>query len=245
MPSPMIPGMKIERVTPAKAEQWLVRNDPDNRSKSRPYVGRYSRHLTEADRLVLDSGQRRTLGHKLAIRRIADPNNVAATMNILLPWRGGTLTSRLEPPTEGEVYDFLDGHMDLVNIAIKVARTTYDNIGSRLPVCAAAYIQLALLLDDPLFHADLDMIAFFDTLMNGELIEPGAPVGALRRMLIKRTKALSNPLSRWEELAYYVKAINLWAAGKQAKSSLLLHRPITEATYRIVLPGQPEEEPAE
>lgn len=294
MPTSLIPGLKVERVTPAKARHWLALNDPDNRSASRPYIGRYSRdmefdrwrwqlaepihfmdlpdgteimingqkrlraivqsgkaipmvvvrHLTEADRLVVDSGQRRTLGHKLAIRRVPDPNNVAATLNILLPWRSGSLTNRMEPPTEGEVYDFVDEYQELINVAIKVARTTHDNIGSRMPVCAAAYIQLALILDDPT-QPDLDMISFFDTLMTGELIEPGSPVGALRRTLIKRSKSLQNPLGRWEELAYFVRAINMWIADKKEVRALALRRPITEDSYRIALLDQTEELTAE
>lgn len=165
------------------------------------------REIPEDDRLILDSGQKRSAAHSMQMQGLRDANNVAAMVRLLLQWQQELLLERVTFSNQ-ELSGFVETFEPDLYKAISIGHQARSAMYARVPVAGAVYFR-------SVHHFGQDFTDnFYEKLISGEEIPSGSPIGAFRRS-VWRAKTDNYFMPRNTELYYNIRALN--AVAKDEK----------------------------
>lgn len=174
----------------------------------------------------LDRGARRTFGDVLKLRGESMPNDLAATLRLVVVWESGVRSAILfvgggaqHLPSDRQMLDLLDRRPDLRECTADAKRLSRE-----IPVLTGRVLSLLLYLTRDLDSDDSDF--FFDRLASQSNVGEGEPIYELHHALRRRESSLGGSgaaTSMYYALAIAVKAWNAYRLG--ATVSLLKFRP--------------------
>jgi hypothetical protein len=154
----------------------------------------------------MDMGSRRTMADLLILRKERNTHLLAATLGALFRIRTGSLRS-LDPgdrPTHQELVALLECEPRIRDF-LQGGRSVADRVGVSASLASALWYEFS--------RADAALAdEFFGRLINGQGLEPGDPIFALRRFL-ERERHSARSLSRYRLAGMVIKAWNVWYQG--------------------------------
>jgi hypothetical protein len=166
-----------------------------------------ARNVPEEDRLIMDSGQKRSAAHSMQMQGLKDANAIAGMVRLLLQWQQGLLLERVTFSNQ-ELQSFVETFEPDLYTAVSLGHQARSTMYARVPVAGAVYFRAV-------HHFGADFTEdFYQKLISGEEIPSGSPIGAFRRS-VWRAKSENLYMPRNTELFYNIRALNAVAKGEK------------------------------
>ena len=175
--------------------------------------------VSEMAMTTLDTGKTRSRADVLLIHdpNIVDVNNTAAAATMMLRWEKGARNNNLrnEYLSNDEVVVFYDEHKDDILDAVKHGRKLQHGVGAGSNQAFALIWWLISQIEAE------DAEFFWDRLIDGQGLESGNPIYALRELL-RREAMTAQTRERMRADVIIALTIKAWNAYRQGESIQLL-----------------------